>query len=346
VLSGPIGTGPLFLAPEAGEPTGSGTVLASGGAHTIANPLQYPSGSNNLTLIVGGTNNLTFTAPFALSGLDGVTSNAYPSRLFQIANTGATTLSGAISDASGFNYAVTKTGSGALYLNAANTYPGVTTNSAGLLAGSGSVSGSVFVTTNASIGGCAAAGIGTFTISGNLTLTNGNGFFRLKKLQAQSNDLVSVSGALADSGAGTITVTNLGAALLPGDTFFLFNKALSGGAVLAVTGGGNVGWSNNLAVNGSIVVVPTTIIPTVQPHIGSFGMGSGKVTINATNGVNGATYYLLESTNLAKPVSQWTSVATNVINTNGASGAFTFTGTNAVTAGDAQQFYILSNTNN
>jgi len=39
-------------------------------------------------------------------------------------------------------------------------------------------------------------------------------------------------------------------------------------------------------------------------------------------------------------------VATNVVNTNGASGAFTFTGTNAASSSAAQQFYILSNTNN
>jgi hypothetical protein len=35
-----------------------------------------------------------------------------------------------------------------------------------------------------------------------------------------------------------------------------------------------------------------------------------------------------------------------VVNTNGASGGFTFTGTNAITIGLPQQFYFLSNTNN
>jgi hypothetical protein len=39
-------------------------------------------------------------------------------------------------------------------------------------------------------------------------------------------------------------------------------------------------------------------------------------------------------------------VATNIVSTNGPEGAFTFTGTNTVTSGGAQQFYILSNTNN
>jgi len=38
-------------------------------------------------------------------------------------------------------------------------------------------------------------------------------------------------------------------------------------------------------------------------------------------------------------------VATNVVTTNGPSGAFTFNGTNVVTPGGQQQFYILSSTN-
>ena len=53
-------------------------------------------------------------------------------------------------------------------------------------------------------------------------------------------------------------------------------------------------------------------------------------------------YYLLESTNVALPLSQWKVVATNVLSANG---NFTFIGTNVVTAGGAQQFYLLSNTN-
>ena len=50
VISGPIGRAPLFIAPEAGTASGgggSGTVLAANGARIIANPLQYPSATNN-----------------------------------------------------------------------------------------------------------------------------------------------------------------------------------------------------------------------------------------------------------------------------------------------------------
>jgi len=42
--------------------------------------------------------------------------------------------------------------------------------------------------------------------------------------------------------------------------------------------------------------------------------------------VTGGTYYLLGTTNVAKPLVQWTPVATNVVITNGASNnGFTFT---------------------
>ena len=378
-------------------------------------------------------------------------------------NTGPTTISGVISDG-GLGFGLIKTGTNALYLNnPANNYAGPTIVSAGLLAGSGNVAGSVVVTNNGSIGGGAATDIGTFAIGGNLTLTNGNGFFRVNRA-GSSNDLVSVSGGLTNSGTGTITVTNLGATLQLNDTFFLFNKAMSNGAALTVIGGG-VAWSNNLAANGSIVVasppdtgvqltapasvllaanitntltvtnagpgialgmvvtdtlpanvkfvsatgggttnanagqvvwsgfslavntatnftlivnataagnatntatvvnsaaypnpgnntatsvtaVTTVIVPTVSPYIASFSLVGGNLVINGTNGVNGGTYYLLESTNVVKPFSQWTAVATNIVSTNGASGAFTFTGTNVVNPGAGHQFYILSSTNN
>jgi hypothetical protein len=102
--------------------------------------------------------------------------------------------------------------------------------------------------------------------------------------------------------------------------------------------------ANNTATN--ITLVTTIIVPTVSAHIGTFNLVSGNVVIGGTNGVNGGTYYLLCSTNVAKPLSQWTTVATNVVSASGASGAFTFTGTNVVSSGVGQQFYILSNTNN
>lgn len=255
VTSGPIGTGPLFVAPEINGANGSGTVLAYGGARTIANPVQYPSATNSQTLIIGGTNQLTFSGPVDLQGQDAT--GTQNNRTFQVANTAPTIFAGVVGD-NGSGFGLTKTGAGALYLNnAANTYTGATTNSAGLLAGSGSLAGSVVVKTNASIGGGSAATIGTLTVGGDLTFENGGGgFFRVNRSGFVS-DKVSVAGTLAGSGAGRITVTNLGSTLQLGDTFTLFNKAVTGGNTLVVTGAVSAGltWTNKLAVDGTIQVV-------------------------------------------------------------------------------------------
>ena len=100
--------------------------------------------------------------------------------------------------------------------------------------------------------------MGTLTINGNLSIASGGGgFFRLNKAGSPTSDKVSVGGTLTSASAGTITVTNLGTALIVGDKFTLFNKALTGGGSLVVTGGlsAGVAWSNSLAVDGSIQVV-------------------------------------------------------------------------------------------
>jgi hypothetical protein len=97
----------------------------------------------------------------------------------------------------------------------------------------------------------------------------------------------------------------------------------------------------------SVEFSPTVVlVPTNTVSITQFSLVNGNAVISGTNGLSGGTYYLLASTNLTKPFSQWTAVATNVVNTNGVNGAFTFIGTNVVSPGAGQQFYILSNTNN
>jgi hypothetical protein len=97
----------------------------------------------------------------------------------------------------------------------------------------------------------------------------------------------------------------------------------------------------------SVTVTNSSIIPTNHPTITGFSLvGGTNVTISATNGQAGGTYYLLGSTNLATPIRQWLPVATNVIQTNGGTAnGFTFTGTNVIQLNNPQQFYILSNTN-
>ena len=318
VTSGPIGTGPLFLAPEAPNATGSGQVMAWGGARTIANPIQYPSSTNNQTLIIGGTNALNFTGPITLNGNDWPNTNTYTIRIFQVTNTALTTFSGVISDltngvSAGLGLVKSgNTNNSVLALNNTETYTGPTTVSNGTLQVNGSLNAAsaVTVSSNATLAGTGTingpvtvnalgtlapgASIGTITLNGGLTL-NGNLLFEVNKsLSPQSNDVATVSGALTNGGTGTLTVANLGPALAVGDKFKLFNKPLTNGAALTVTGGGiGVIWANNLAVDGSITVLPSAP-PTIitQPTTRAVAQGSSATLSVTASTVTGVTNYL------------------------------------------------------
>ena len=75
------------------------------------------------------------------------------------------------------------------------------------------------------------------------------------------------------------------------------------------------------------------------PKIASFSTSSKtNLVINATDGVLGWTYNVLMGTNVAQPLSQWTSISTNVLTTNG---AFTLVATNGVNAASAKRFYAI-----
>jgi len=80
--------------------------------------------------------------------------------------------------------------------------------------------------------------------------------------------------------------------------------------------------------------------PTTRPSPGFTSMkrSGTDVILNATNVFAGGAYYVLTSTNLTTPLSQWLAVFTNVL---GASGSFTFTATNALASKLPRQFYIL-----
>ena len=80
-----------------------------------------------------------------------------------------------------------------------------------------------------------------------------------------------------------------------------------------------------------------SVLPA-QAGIGSIQLSGQNLILNGVNGLSGATYYVLTSTDITLPLSQWTRVATNVLN---AGGNFTLTATNTVTPGAGQQFYML-----
>ena len=83
-----------------------------------------------------------------------------------------------------------------------------------------------------------------------------------------------------------------------GDTFTLFNKAMTGGGAMKVVGGG-VGWNNQLAVNGTIVVASIGG-PTI-----SSTFASPTLTLNWPAAYLG---WLLQSNSVSVASTNWSTV--------------------------------------
>jgi len=143
-----------------------------------------------------------------------------------------------------------------------------------------------------------------------------------------------------------VSVTN-GVATITDSTNITFTPDADfvGTLTIGYTATDEGGFSGNGTVTVTVTNVPsgpTTIVPTIPPAITSLIFSNGSLYITGTNAQATGVYYILSSTNVTLPLSQWTPVSTNIVNT---SNGFSLTGTNVVTPGAAGQFYILSSTN-
>jgi autotransporter-associated beta strand protein len=234
------------------------------------------------------------------AGVVGTTYNSPANKTLTVGNNnGSATFSGVISNAitiagysTGGTIGLTKTGTGTQTLSGINTYTGPTTVSNGTLAVNGSLAaGSVVtVTANGALAGSGIisgpvtvngtlapgtnGGVATLTINNNLTLA-GNLFFKVDKSQpVQSNDIATVTGALNNTGIGTLTMTNLNPspsfAFANGDKFTLFSQPLANGAAMTISPsspGPGLAWTNNLALDGSIGVYSANSVNTTPTKI-------------------------------------------------------------------------------
>jgi autotransporter-associated beta strand protein len=181
---------------------------------------------------------------------------------------------------------LTKNGTGTLTLGANNTYTGLTVVNNGTLLVNGSVAGAAVVKTNATLGGISTiAGPVTVESGGTLspglaigTLTLGSSPSLGGTVLAEINrnggtplaDKVVVNAAVAYN--GILVLTNIGAPLVVGDTFTLFNASSYSGsfAIVSQTPDQNVTWNTaNLAVNGTIQVASavSTGVSTIPTNI-------------------------------------------------------------------------------
>jgi len=231
---------PLVLEPASGTTAGSYTFQSSSG--TASHPLA-----------IGGTvTGATTTAGIVLT-LTG-------------ANTGANTVSGAISDgnASG-GLAITKTSSGNWTLSGPNTYTGNTTISAGTLAlsGTGSIVNSPIIevaggatfdvsglTTALTLASCQGLKASSATTTGTIATTTNKGLTTASNSPLQFTAFNGTNAPLAVTGAGSITLAS-------GN---VVNVNISNGGVPLGAGDYKLiakGAGNTTAVNGTVPSVVT-----------------------------------------------------------------------------------------
>jgi autotransporter-associated beta strand protein len=261
---------------------------------------------------------------FSGTGTTGV--NTYTGGTTVSSGTLALTSSGSIASSSGISISF-----GAL-LDVSGTAGGSLTLASGqTLSGNGSVKGNFVVGSGAIL--APGNSIGTMTFSNALTLSVGRtNIFEISK-SPLTNDCAKIFGALTNG--GTLIVTNISAvALAAGDSFKLFNAAGYSGtfaSVILPPLAAGLAWNtNSLNTSGTLSVAIIT-----KPVIGTVSISGGGLALAGTGGVANANFYLLGSTNLSTPVTNWTRLLTNQFDN---SGNFNFTnprGTNT------QTFYLL-----
>ncbi len=217
-------------------------------------------------------------------------------------NVGAGNFSGNIANAGTAIMSLNKITSSTLTLGGTNTYTGATAISNGTLLVNGSITSPVTVYSGGILGGIgtlrsnllANAGsavapgspnsIGTLTVSGTIT-NSATILMKLNRTNAQTSDQLNSAKTITITGGGTLTVTNLGPALQVGDSFQLFNQAVTGFAVtnLPVTDANNnmlYTWTNKVAINGSIQVLTANPPVNTTPTNITVQVSGGNMTLS------------------------------------------------------------------
>jgi autotransporter-associated beta strand protein len=251
--------------------------------------------------------------------------------------------------------AIEKIGTGTWTLTGSNSFVGGMTVSAGTLqvnntTGSATGTNQVFVASGAALsGGGIIAGLtafddgailspgnqsGTGSASGILTISNELDLSDQTGLQfglGTNGDEVAVSGNLTLG--GQLSITNLGGFGAGTYTLFTYGGALTMGNLSIASAPAGFVCTISTNTPGQINLIVQLPAP---PVIGGIKLAGGNLILNGSGGHAFGTYYILTSTNVAAPLTNWTRLLTNQFD---AGGNFSFT--NAMNTNAAQSFYLL-----
>ena len=318
--------------PPAGAITTLGNLKIGGGQEAIG----YRSGGNIYTLkfqsvtLTGGNATFTPRSPtfgptsqtacdFTLNDIgESATSGIIMNGLRTLTLTGTSTYTGP-----------TTVSNGTLVVSGTLNGGGAVTVAGGTLKGNGSITGSVTVNPEGTL--AVGASVGKLTVSGAVTL-GGTNVVEIDKT-GNTNDVLQ-AGSIAYG--GTLSVSVLSGTLAAGDSFPLFSAGSYSGSfatILPATPGANLLWDTTGLTNGTLKVVSAVLPP---PQITSVAVYGTDLVLSGTNNAGGGgSYYVLTSTNIGLPRTNWDSIATQTFS----GGTFVFT--NAVDPATPQRFYAL-----
>jgi fibronectin-binding autotransporter adhesin len=325
----------------------NGGILRSTGTNTWSSPILLTGVANNTIAVNTGaqltvTTNITGAGGFTKNGSGPLlltTNNSYSGNtvvsggtlaLYGNGTDGSISASVNINVTSGAILDVSGRSDGTFTLAAGQTLSGgVGTNGPGTLSG-------ILIASSSSVlaPGTSGTNTGTLAVTGNASL-QGSTIMKLNAATGTNDELT----AFAINYGGSLVVTNFQGTPTNGQTFQLFfasNNVYNAGSFGSVTlpTAPGLTWTNNLAVNGTITAGVVSTTPA-QPYLTSVSLSGTSLIISGTNGTASVEFEVLSSTNIALPLANWTSIATNTFN----SGNFSVT--NTVDSGTSQSFYML-----
>jgi fibronectin-binding autotransporter adhesin len=280
------------------------TLASTSGTNAFGGTIAL-NGGNTFNVTSG---DLALTGGFGSSGSAFIKTGANPLLLYFLPGSTVIDITAGVLD-------VTNTAGSTLSLASGQT-----------LRGSGTLSGSLTTASGSTVAPGEPNALGTLTVDNGSVILAGQARMNLNRAAATPNSVLSCAAGITLG--GTLSATNIGAGILrSGDSFTVFTGPLSGSIAPALPPlWPGLSWNTATLNSAGNISITGTLLP---PEINGFQLSGNTVSLSGTGGLAGATYYVIESTNITRPLTQWTRIMTNTF---GPGGSFSYSGTPNVPA--------------